>query len=123
VGYRRALAETARHWRPRPRTAATFRVPEAPITETVRRSLQFAEVIAEKNPATGKTCMLSGSFVYANLWTTPAAMALVMMLDGLGYHDVVDRYLAIFREEQGNRDAAGQRLHAPPRLPEHACPV
>src|SRR5262249_16844998 len=42
-----------------------------------------------------------GSWAYADLWTTPGSMDLVLILDTLGYHRTAERYLSIFLEEQG----------------------
>jgi hypothetical protein len=112
-GRDRALRQAEACWRKRPRTAATFRVPEAPLNEAIRHSLKFAEVVAEKNPATSDYSMLSGSLTYANLWTTPFAMTCIMTLDALGYHSTVEKYLEIFRKEQGTVVPPGDlyRLH------------
>lgn len=96
-----ALRETRRFWKPAPETAAAVSVPEEPIDNIIRRSLQFSEILGELNPDTGKYCKINGSWWYAALWTTPAAMDFIMLLDTLGYHDVVGRYLEIFRAEQG----------------------
>jgi hypothetical protein len=96
-----ALKETESFWSAAPNTAAHVCVPEAEVNETIRHSVKFSEILAERNPDTGKYCKINGSFVYADLWTTPGAMDLVMMMDALGRHDVVAKYLEIFREEQG----------------------
>jgi len=45
--------------------------------------------------------MLTGSLVYANLWTTPFALTSVMTLDAMGYHATAEKYLEIFRARQG----------------------
>ena len=100
LGYDGALREANRYWGRRPRTAARIQVPESYINEAVRHSLKFAEIIAEKNPDTGKYCSLTGSYAYANLWATNVA-ARVTGLDMLGYHKAAAKYLEIFREEQG----------------------
>jgi hypothetical protein len=113
LGYARALAEANRYWRRKPATAARVATPEPAVDETIRQSLRLAEVIAEKNPADGNRSMLSGSLCYANLWTTPHSMACVMLLDTMGHHSVVEKYLEIFRKEQGTVVAPGPsfRLH------------
>src|SRR5208283_3200891 len=43
----------------------------------------------------------NGSWTYADLWATPGSMDMVMLMDTLGYHQTVDKYLNIFLEEQG----------------------
>ncbi len=96
-----ALKQGAEFWSAEPETAAHVRVPEAAVNETIRHSVKFSEILAEKNPDTGKYCKINGSFTYADLWATPSAMDLIMMMDALGRHDAVAKYLGIFREEQG----------------------
>jgi len=101
LGYDGARAEANHFWSTIPPTAAKIETPEAFINDTITHSLKFAEVIAEKNPADGHYSFLSGSYTYADLWSTPFAMNAIMLLDTLGYHEVVARHLEIFRAEQG----------------------
>ena len=101
LGRASALDQADAFWASVPGTAARVHVPEREINETIRHSLKFSEVLAEKNPETGKYCKVNGSLAYADLWATPAAMDLVMMMDALGRHETVARYLDIFRDEQG----------------------
>ncbi len=101
LGYDGALAQANRYWKPVPKTAARIQVPETFINETFKHSMKFAEILNEKNPDTGKYCIINGSLAYVNLWSTPGSMSTVWLMDMLGYHDVVARYLEIFREEQG----------------------
>ncbi|MDD5676549.1 MAG: hypothetical protein PHW60_00980 [Kiritimatiellae bacterium] len=101
LGYAGALREAERYWSARSRNAASVSVPEAPVTGAIRHSVRLSHLITERNPATGNVCKLSGSLAYANLWSTPLAMDLIMMMDTLGYHEFTARYLEIFREEQG----------------------
>ncbi|MFH1023906.1 MAG: hypothetical protein V1809_11035 [Planctomycetota bacterium] len=113
LGRSRALAEADRYWRKIPATAARVLTPEPGVNDTIRHSLKLAEVIAEKNPADGNYSMLTGSLCYADLWATPHSMACIMLLDTMGYHSVVEKYLEIFRKEQGTVVAPGDsfRLH------------
>lgn len=101
LGFDGALKEADAFWKPQPKTAATFHVPEEGVNQVVRHSLRFAEMLGEKNPDTGQYCMVNGSLTYADLWTTPGSMAVTMLLDPLGYHDVAGKYLEIFRHQQG----------------------
>lgn len=101
LGYEAALAESDRFWSYRPSTAATIRVPEKHINKVIQQSLKFAEIIAEKDYKTNEYTALSGSWGYDNLWTTPTSMVSHMFLDLLGYHEVVARYLELFRKNQG----------------------
>ena len=101
LGYEAALAQTRRYWRTITACAARIEVPEPAINDCIRQSVRFSNLLTEKNPATGKYCKVNGSWTYADLWTTPGSMDLVMLLDTLGYHRTVDRYLNILLEEQG----------------------
>jgi len=101
LGYDRALDEANRYWSVKPGAAAVFDTPEDYINQAIRRSLQFAEIIAEHDPATGHYSMLTGSWSYSVVWATPVSMTSVMLLDTMGYHSVADKYLEVFRKEQG----------------------
>ncbi len=101
LGYDAALRQARRCWSRIPRTAARVRTPEPAVQEVIKHSLRMCEVVAEKNPADGQYSMLTGSYTYANLWATPHAMGCAMLLDALGYHEQVERYMAIFRDQQG----------------------
>lgn len=108
LGYDRALAESNAFWSQKPRGAARISVPEHFLPEACRRGLEFAQVLTEKNPATGKHCIVLGSLAYTDLWATPGAMVLAMILDTLGYHDAAGKYLDIFRSEQGTGTPPGK---------------
>ena len=113
AGRSQALRQANTYWRRKPATAATFCVPEEPVNKAIYHSLKFAELVAEKNPAGGGYSMLTGSLCYTNLWATPLSMTCIMTLDALGYHSVVEKYLEIFRREQGTVVPPGDsfRLH------------
>lgn len=100
-GYNGALKEVGQYWRGITRCSTRFEVPEAPLNEAIKHSVRFSNVLTERNPAKRKLCKVNGSWAYNNLWTTPGAMDLVMMMDALGHHSMVARYLDIFRDEQG----------------------
>ncbi|MBN1807507.1 MAG: hypothetical protein JW909_00450 [Planctomycetes bacterium] len=101
LGFDAALAEADAFWGRTPHTAASVSVPETFIAGAFRHSVRLSRVISETDPATGYRCKLSGSFTYADLWTTPMAMDLTMMMDVLGWHDTVAGYLDVFKREQG----------------------
>jgi len=113
-GYDAALAETARFWKGVTATKTTFETPEPAVNATLRQSVRFSHMLAEKNPATGKVCKVSGSLMYSDLWTTPLAMELVMMMDMFGQHSAVAPWLAILREEQGTVVPPGPSYEAHP---------
>jgi hypothetical protein len=101
LGYDRALAEAERYWSNIPATAARFRTPEAGVNESIRRHLQTAEIVADKNPINGEYVALLSGFGYQyGQWTTPNCMTLTMLLDMMGYHAAVEKYLAIYRKSQ-----------------------
>ncbi len=101
VGYDTALRQANRYWSRITRNTCRFEVPEDAINQAIRHSVRFSHVLTEKNPKTGQYCKISGSLGYTNLWSTPAAMDMAMMMDTLGHHRMVERYLDIFRREQG----------------------
>ncbi len=100
-GYDLALKESDAFWAEKPATAARFDVPEEYITQAIEQSVKFAQVIAERDPKTGEYSMLSGSWGYDQLWSTPTSMNSHMFLSWLGYHDLVARYSELFRVNQG----------------------
>jgi hypothetical protein len=102
LGYEKALAEANQFWAKVPSTAATFEVPEAMITQAIRRNLQTQEMLGERDPFTGHYSMLTGGWVYSHgLWPTPTSMSWCMLMDTMGYHSVVEKYLELFKKEQG----------------------
>lgn len=101
LGFDAARQQTRLFWRKTLKTATRFVCAEPAINDALRQSVRFSLNLTEKNPATGKHCKISGSWTYADLWTTPGAMDFIMLLDTLGHHDTVARYLEVFREEQG----------------------
>lgn len=101
-GYDTALAHADKFWSAGIGTArAVFDTPEEPVNRTITESLKMTELLAVKVPSTGHYSLLTGAIHYNRLWPTPTMMVCHMMLDPLGYHDTVEKYLEIFREEQG----------------------
>jgi hypothetical protein len=58
-------------------------------------------------PATRQRSLLSGAVRYSNLWVTPTSMTMHMLLDPLGWHGDVAKYLEIYREDQGRTAPPG----------------
>jgi hypothetical protein len=114
LGYDGALAEANRYWSVEPETAAVFDVPEEIINCNIRRSLQSAEVIAEKHPEDGSYCILTGGWTYPNLWATPTSMAMAGLLDIMGYHCVLEKYLDVIKRDQGTVPPPGNALRGHP---------
>lgn len=109
-----ALAEANRFWSEVPKTAARVDTPEPLVNEAVRQSTRFAELVAERDPETGQYAVLTGSWHYEMLWATPSMMAVTMILDGLGHHPAADKYLEIFRQEQGTITPPGKAYRSHP---------
>jgi len=101
LGFDGALAQADAYWSRKPATAAYIHTPEKYINDALARNIQFAQIVAERNPDTGEYSVLSGSYGYDTLWSTPSSMISHMCLDLLGYHDVVARNLELYRANQG----------------------
>lgn len=102
AGYDRALQEANGYWSKQPGTAARIDTPEEYVNRAIRESLRFVEVVAERDPETGFYSLLTGSWTYSNVWTTPLAMTCIMLLDNLGHHRAVEKYLALLKQTQGS---------------------
>jgi hypothetical protein len=113
LGYDGALRETKRFWRQELKTATRFVTPESEVNEVIQHTPRFSLNQTETNPATGKVCKVCGCWTYHDLWTTPMALDLSMLMDPLGHHGGVRPYLAIFKEEQGTVVPPGKsyKLH------------
>ncbi len=113
LGYDGAKRKANRFWKKQLKTATRFETPEAGVNEVLRQSVRFSLNLTEKSPETGKYCKVNGSWVYADLWTTPMAMDVSMMMDCLGHHEAIRPYLDIFKNEQGTvvPPGVGYELH------------
>ena len=114
LGHDRALAEANNYWSALPPTAARFQVPEDYVNQAIERHLQFAEIIAEKDPGSGSYSELTGSWCYSQgIWATPNAMTMIMTQAIMGRHSAVEKYLQIFKKEQGSVKPPGDayKLH------------
>jgi len=109
-----ALRHARTCWRKFTGGRTLFYVPEFEINDIIRHSVRFSNVLTERNPVTGKLCKINGSWTYADLWTTPGSMDLAMMLDPLGHHKLAERYLDIFKDEQGTVTPPGDAYEPHP---------
>lgn len=122
LGYDRCLAESNAFWDVVSPSASRVETPEELVNEALRHGRRFAEMLAIRHPDTGQYCMLTGSWVYEALWATPVVMAISMFLDILGEHSIAEKYLEVFRQEQGKVAPPGPayRVHpgyfATPRI-------
>lgn len=113
-GYDKSLAQANSYWARIPATAARFDVPEDYITQAIRRQLQMAQVVAERNPATGIYAMLTASWVYSAVWTTCQSLAFAWTMDCMGYHSEVEKYLKAFKDAQGTITPPGGFIKSHP---------
>lgn len=114
LGFDGALAEADAYWAIKPATAATIHTPEPYINNALKRNIQFAEIIAELNPENGEYSFLSGSYGYDVLWSTPTSMVSHMFLDLLGYHNVVEKHIDLYKENQGTVKPPGETYEMDP---------
>src|SRR6185312_6949467 len=61
LGFDGALAQANTYWSKKPATAAYIHTPEKYINDAIQRNIQFAQIVAERNPDTGEYSFLSGS--------------------------------------------------------------
>lgn len=114
-GYDASLREAEAFWTgQKPGSAAVFQTPEAHINETLRQNIKLTSIIAERDPGTGFTSLLTGSWAYADLWATPGCMQCVMLLDSMGYHSDAERYLEMYLQDQGNVLPVGDAYYPHP---------
>ena len=102
---------------PRPRRSTC---PRREITHAIQAYLKMAEVIAERNPTTGKYCGLTGSWEYSNVWSTPNAMTYALLLDPAGTPRTGRAIPGNFQEWPGPPGSAGKGLQTSPGLSWHA---
>jgi hypothetical protein len=96
------LQQCESFWAQKPATAARIRTPEKYVNDAIARNVQFAQVIAERNPDTGEYAFLSGSYGYDAQWATPTSMICHMFLDLLGHHQSVARHVELYKAHQGS---------------------
>jgi len=101
LGRKNALAESDKYWSDKPATAAVIDVPEKQVNEAIERSIQYAQIVAERNPDKGEYTFLTGSGRYDMVWPTPCTFVGHMLLDPMGYHEFVARHIEVFRKHQG----------------------
>lgn len=114
LGFEKGLQQSNKFWSYKPATAALIDTPEQSLNEAINHALKFAEIIAEKNPETGDYSFLSSSWQYDCLWSTPTSMVNHMLLDPLGYHDVVEKHIEIYYKYQGTVKAPGNSYELHP---------
>jgi hypothetical protein len=108
-----ALAQVAAFWSADPPTAARVHTPEPLINGAILNSVRMARMMTLTLPKTKERSLLSGAMFYSYLWPTPTSMTKHMLLDPFGWHGDVDKYLEIYRKDQGRNKAPG------PDFPQH----
>ena len=101
LGRNKALSQADKYWSRKPKTAATIDVPEKQITEAIQRGIQYAQIVAERNPDNGDYTFLAASSRYDMCWPTCTIYVGHMLLDPMGYHEFVAKHIEIFRKYQG----------------------
>ena len=91
----------------KPATAARFHVPEPFLNDALEANLKYLPVLGEKDYQSGEYCYLSSTLVYEGLWTTPGSMIFHMFLDQMGWYDMTEHYLHVFKDRQGTATAPG----------------
>jgi hypothetical protein len=114
LSYDQALEEANNYWQQIPDTAARIQTPEPYVNEAIKHTLRFLEVIGLRYPVTGQYAQYMGSWHYEHLYSSPNSMYMTMILDPLGYHSVAEKYMEIYREEQGNELPPGDLYKAHP---------
>jgi len=103
AGFENDRIRTNGDWQVRPRTAATFQVPEKPICEALEYNIKASRILGERCPERNLTAFVIGHPQYARVWGTPgAAMQVCWMLDLFGHHAAAARYLEMFIVHQGD---------------------
>jgi hypothetical protein len=113
LGWNGAMAQANAFWAPRPISEARVCVPEPQLNAAILHNIRLARMLTITVPTTQRRSFISGSMVYSRLWATPTSMVSHMLLDPLGWHDEVDKYLEIHRLEQGTIKPPG------PVFPQH----
>jgi len=115
LGYEGALKEAEAFWSQLPATAARVDLPEDYINQAIKRNLQFDQITADLDPATGDTYVMTGAMGYGiATWATPISIALAGFLDPMGYHDLVEKYLKVFKDAQGKVNPPGAAFRPHP---------
>jgi hypothetical protein len=90
LGRQEALDQTRRFWSRRPATASVIQTPEEPIQQAIQHGLRLAQLLTVRHPDTHQQVLLTGSWQYEALWSTPGAMVVSLPLDPLGHHSTAE---------------------------------
>ncbi len=114
VGRDEALRQADAFWSVKPPTAARIDTPEPRINQAIDWSLKLGQILTERNPEKGEYSFISGSWQYDALWPTPTSMVAHMMYDPLGYHEIVEKHIELFRLNQGTIKPPGEHYELHP---------
>ena len=107
-GYKKAFTETMKYWDTEISKGTEIKIPDEIPQNTFLSGIWRLFTIAEKNPVYDDYVMSTGAFTYDCLWPTPSNISLVWGLDLAGYHKDVERYLELYRKDQGNTKPPGE---------------
>jgi hypothetical protein len=108
LGFEAALKGANAYWSKKPSTAARFDVPEEEVNQILRRHIQFAEIIAQKHDDSHHYMHLGCALSYNTLGPVTTIMLTAgLLLNPLGYHSVVEKYLQGFKAYQGKVTPVG----------------
>ena len=102
LGYANAFDEAMRYWEDEATGRARFNIPEKIPEYTFKSYFWRMLVIAEHNPIFDEYVLMTGAFSYEALWPTPQSMASVWGLDYTGRHGDAEKYMELYRRDQGN---------------------
>jgi len=113
LGFEGALKESDKYWSQKPVTAGVIDTPESAVNNAIEQMVKFSGIIAEKNPHTGEYAYLLGSWYYDVLWASSCVSRSYSVFDNLGYCKQAEKYLELFRKNQGTVKPPGPayKLH------------
>lgn len=107
MGFDVAMEHTMNYWERDIARGVKLDIPESVPLNTFRSNPWRMLTIAEHNPIYGQYILNNGAFSYDALWPTPSSMSLVWGLDYMGFHEDADKYLEVYRKDQGNTNPPG----------------
>ncbi len=107
IGCSAALQQSLQFWERAYAEGVSIQTSDKIIENTFRTNPWRMFVTAERNPVFKEYCINNGAFSYDALWPTPGCMSTVWGLDYMGYHKDADKYLEVYRNDQGNTSPPG----------------
>ena len=101
-GYDSALHQSLQFWEGVCEEGISIQASDKIIENTFRTNPWRMLTTAERNPVFKEYCINNGAFSYDALWPTPGCMSTVWGLDYMGFHKEAEKYLEVYRNDQGN---------------------